>query len=251
LSSLGKVTSIDITIPPPRQARAGEATPEAAARGRRLLARARDAVGGQERIRAVKEYTMAADLTLSIPQGEFSMQTETTVNLGGRMLARMTTPMGEVSQGYDGQAAWMRTPQGVREIPASQRGEVESSFFRDTLRLLRDFEAAGVSVQALGEEELEGRKTEAVLVHNQAGNYQVKLYLDPATGLPAGKSYTAALMGAPGEMREVYADWRESGGLKFPYKTTLYRDGRKIGESVVHEVKVNPGLPDSAYRKPE
>jgi hypothetical protein len=75
--------------------------------------------------------------------------------------------------------------------------------------------------------------------------------VDPATNLLAGKSYTAALMGAPGEIQELYSDWRETEGLKWPGRITLYRDGRKIGESVVREVKVNPGLPESAYRKPE
>jgi len=251
LSAMGKVTPVDITIPPPRQAALGEATPQAIARGKQLLSQARDSVGGLERLRQLKDYTMASELTLTTPQGQFSMQTETTVNLQGRMLSRMTTPMGEISQGYDGQTAWMRTPQGVREVPSSQRGEVENSFFRETMRLLRDFESAGVIVQALGEQELQGKKVQAVAIREDARKFQVKLYVDPDTNLPAGKSYTAALMGAPGEIQEVYSEWRETGGLKWPARTQLYRDGQKIGESLVREVKVNPGLPDSAYRKPE
>lgn len=251
LTALGKVTPIDITIPPPKQAPTGEATPEAISRGRQLLARARDSVGGLDKLRALKDYTVAAELTLSTPQGQFAMQSETTVNLEGRMVSKMTTPMGEISQGYDGQTAWMRTPQGVREVPASQRGELENTFFRDTMRLLRDFEDPGVTVQALGEQEIEGRKVEAVAVRDAGGKFQVKLFVDPATNLLAGKSYTAALMGAPGEIQELYSDWRETEGLKWPGRITLYRDGRKIGESVVREVKVNPGLPESAYRKPE
>lgn len=251
LTALGKVTPVDITIPPPRQAALGEATPEAIARGRELLGKAAEAMGGAARLREIRDYTLVAEMMLSMPQGQFSMQTETTVNLDGRMLSRMTTPMGEIAQGFDGQAAWMRTPQGVRELPASQRDELEKTFFRETIRLLRNLGEPGLTVQALGETELEGRKVEVVAVSRQPGDFQVRLFVDPASGLLAGKSYTAALMGAPGEIREVYTDWREAGGLKWPHKTVLYRDGQKIGESTLKEVKVNPGVSEEAYRKPQ
>lgn len=251
LTALGKVTPVDITIPPPKQAALGEATPEAIARGKQMLEKAAEAVGGLARLREVKDYTLSADLVLNTPQGSFSMQTETTVNLEGRMLSRMTTPMGEIAQGFDGQTVWMRTPQGVRELPAPQRAEVEKTFFRETIRLLRNPGEPGLTVQALGEAELEGRKVQAVAVSRQPGDFQVKLFVDPATGLLAGKSYTAALMGAPGEVQEVYTDWREAGGIKWPHRTVLYRDGQKIGESTLKQVKVNPGVAEEAYRKPQ
>lgn len=251
LSALGKVTPVDITIPPPKQAALGEATPEKIARGRELLGKATQAVGGMARLREIRDYTLAADLVLNTPQGQFAMQTETTVNLEGRTLSKMTTPMGEITQGFDGQAAWMRTPQGVRQLPASQRDEAEKTFFRETIRLLRSLDEPGVTVQALGEAELEGRKVEALAVSRRPGDFQVKLFVDPTTGLLAGKSYTAALMGAPGEIQEVYADWREAGGVKWPGKTVLYRDGQKIGESTLKEIKVNPGLPEAGYRQPQ
>jgi len=251
LSALGKVTRLDITIPPPKQEALAAATPEAAARGKELLARVREALGGASRLGAVQEYTVASTLNLSTPQGEFALKMESTVNLAGRMLNKMTTPMGEVVQGYDGQTVWMRTPQGVREAPASQRAEAEGSLFRETLRLVAAPDSPGLAVQALGPAELEGRKVEAVAVRDEARNLQVKLYVDPATYLPAGKTYTAALMGAPGEILEIYSDWKEAGGVKWPYKTVLNRDGKKFGENTVSEIKVNPGLEESAYRKPQ
>ncbi len=251
LNAFGKVTPVDITIPPPRQAALGEATPESVARGRELLVKVSEAVGGQARLREIRDYTLSADLILETPQGQFSIQTETTVNLEGRMLSRMSTPAGEMTQGFDGQAAWIRTPQGVRELPASQQGDVEKAFFRETIRLLRNPEEPGVTVQALGEAELEGKKVEALAVTRRPGDFQVKLFVDPVTNLPAGKSYTASLLGAPGEIQEVYSDWREAGGLKWPHKTVLYRDGRKIGESTLREVRINPGVEEAAYRKPQ
>lgn len=251
LSALGKVTPVDITIPPPKQEALAAATPQAVARGKELLSKVREAMGGAAGLEAVKDYTVAAEMRVSTPQGEFALKTETTVNFAGLVFSKMSTPMGEIVQGYDGRTAWMKTPQGVREIPASQKGELDGTLFRDTIGLLKRFDSAGWTVQALGPAKLEGKEVEAVAVRDEARNLQVKFYVDPSTYLLAGKSYTAALMGAPGDIEEIYSDWRETGGLKWPYKTVLNRSGKQFGESTVSEVKVNPGLAESAYKKPE
>ncbi len=251
LSALGRVATVDITIPPPRQEALGAATPQAVARGKELLARVREAIGGAARLAAVKDYTVTASFTMSTPQGELALGTQSTVDLSGRALTRMSTPMGEIVQGYDGRTLWVKTPQGVREAPESQRAEAEGSLFRDTLGLLKRFESAELTVQALGPTEVEGKKVEAVAVRDEGRHYQVKLYIDPQTYLPAGKSYMAALMGAPGEIDEIYSDWREVNGLKWPYKTVLNRSGKKFGETTVSEIKINPGLDENAYKKPE
>lgn len=251
LSALGSVTRIDIAIPPPKQAPVAAATPEALARGKELLVKVREALGGAARLNAVKEYVVTGVLNLSTPQGEFSMNVETAVNFAGKMLSKMQTPMGMVQQGYDGQTVWVKTPQGVREAPASQRAEAESSLFRETIGLLRSFDAAGFTAQALGPAEVEGRKVEAVIVRDEARKFQVKLYVDPSTYLPVGKSYTAAIMGAPGEIDEIYSDWRETGGVKWAYRAVMNRSGKRFGENVISEVKVNPGLEESAYKKPQ
>jgi hypothetical protein len=58
-------------------------------------------------------------------------------------------------------------------------------------------------------------------------------------------------MGAPGEVEEIYSDWREAGGLKMPHAVTLNQDGKKRGSQKVTELKVNPGVPEEAYKKPQ
>ncbi|MEK7407881.1 MAG: pitrilysin family protein [Acidobacteriota bacterium] len=242
LSSLGPVTAIDIAIPKPKEEALAAATPEATARGKAILAKVRDAMGGPA-LKAIKEYTSVATLVLSTPQGEFSMKQGATHNLSGKMLSKIQTPMGEIVSGYDGQAGWMKTPQGVRDLPASEQAEVAGTFFRDTVSLLQNFESGALTVQSLGTDD-------GVAVEDPARKLQVKLYVDPATNLLVKKSYTAALMGAPGAIDEIYSDYREAGGVKFPHKVVLNREGKKIGEQTVTEIKINPGLDDSAYKKP-
>jgi zinc protease len=249
LSSLGKVTPIDISIPTPKAEPLAAATPEAASQGKEILGKALDAMGGPA-IGAVKEFIVIADLVLRAPQGEFSMKTESTVRLAGKLLTKMTTPVGEILQGFDGKTAWMKTPQGTQDLPDSQREEMESNIFRNTFSLFQNFESNAVKVQALGSATVDGQAVDSVAIIDPAHNRQVQLLIDSKTHLPLKKIYTASLMGAPGEVEEVYSDYREISGLKIPFKVILNQNGKKLGEQTTTEVKINPGLKDEAFNKP-
>ncbi len=250
LSSLGVVKAIDISIPQPKQKELAAATPEAASKGKALLAAARDAMGGAALLK-VKDFSTKGDLNMETPQGPMTGKVEITFNLSGKMLNKMELPMGEMSMGYDGQSGWMRMGENTRDLPDAQKIETAGAFFRATLSLLQNFENAGYSVQALGSVEFDGRKVEAVGVSDTARQLQVKVYIDPASGLIVGKQFTAALMmGPPAETEEVYSDYREVSGVKVPFKTVTRQGGKARFELTVAEVKINPGVEDSAYKKP-
>jgi len=155
--------------------------------------------------------------------------------------------MGEMQQGYDGQVAWMRSPQGVQEVPSSMRGEMEAQFFHDTIALVRGFDSPGLVVQALGAED----SLEGVAVSDPKRQLQVKLWVDPKTGLIAKKIYTGSLMGPPAELEEVYDDYRDVAGLKLPFHAVINQAGKKKMEQKIKEIKINPGLEDAAYQKPK
>jgi hypothetical protein len=250
LSSLGPVKTIDITIPKPTQEALAAATPESIAKGKALLRAVRQAMGGAA-LDQVKDYTTIASLTISMPQGELALKMESTMSFAGRMLTKMSTPMGEMVQGFDGQAMWVRTPQGAQDMPASQRAELEGGFFRDTLSLLRNAENPAYIVQALGPSEVDGKPAEGVAVSDPARKLQLRLWVDPKTNLLVKKTYVAALLGPPGEIEEIYSDYREAGGLKLPFKILLNRSGKKFGEQTITEIKINPGVAESAYKKPQ
>ena len=246
LATLGKVTPIDITIPKPAQAALPAATPESIAKGKALLSATREAMGGAAVLK-VKDFTVVGNLALSMPQGEFSMKMESTQNLGGKMLTKAVTPMGEMLQGYDGKVSWMKMGQDVREMPAAQADE---ALFRDTFWLLQNFENSALTVQALGPSEVDGKAEEGIAVSDPARKLVVRLYVDAKTGLLVKKSYTAAFMGPPTDTEELYSDYREVEGMKIPFKAVVNQGGKKRAEQTTTEMKINPNLPDAAYRKP-
>jgi hypothetical protein len=76
-----------------------------------------------------------------------------------------------------------------------------------------------------------------------ADGLSLKMELDPATGLPVSETYQeTGQAGAPSEVVETFSDWRETGGLKLPFKVVLQQDGKKAGEVTVAEYQFNTGL---------
>ncbi|HVX67331.1 MAG TPA: hypothetical protein VHA11_12045, partial [Bryobacteraceae bacterium] len=237
------------TIPPPKQKPVAAATPESEAKGKALLTAAREAMGGATLL-AVKDLSTKGEMNLDTPQGPMSMQLDASINMSGKVLNKMQTPMGEMTMGFDGQNGWMRMGDNMRDLPEAQKAEAQSSLFRASLSLLQNFDRPGHTVQALGTEELDGKKYDVVAVSEPARNLQVKVYLDPETHLIAAKQFVAALMGPPAETEEIYSDYRDTSGIKVPFKTVTRQGGKTRSELTAKEFTINPGIADKAYQKP-
>jgi predicted Zn-dependent peptidase/outer membrane lipoprotein-sorting protein len=251
LSSLGSVKDIDISIPPPKGQEVAAATAETASAGKALLDKARAAHGGPA-LAKIKDYVAKMDMTMVTPQGEFPLKGEATVSTSGKSMMKMTTPMGEILQGFDGQKVWMKTPQGIQEMPPQVAGQARNSSLRETVQLLNNYDKPGYTTQALGVSKLEGKDVEGVLVKNDSLSFQVKVYFDPATGLLVGKNYMGQIpMSGPGEITETLSDIREVEGAKLPFRSVLTNNGKKAAEQKIGEFKVNTGVPDSAFTKPQ
>jgi hypothetical protein len=75
----------------------------------------------------------------------------------------------------------------------------------------------------------------------------VKLFVDPSTGLLAGKGYQAQGQ----ETVEQLSDLRDVEGIKVPFRSVRMTGGKRTQELKIQEFKINPGAPDSAFAKPE
>jgi predicted Zn-dependent peptidase len=250
VSTLGAVTPVDITIPPPKTETPAPSTPGAADQARKLLTATREAMGGAV-LRALTNHVATLELRLSTPQGDLAMKMEATIVPGIRLLSKLTGPFGELTQGFDGQTAWRRTPNGVEELSGSGREELLSSLYRDTVWLVRDFDAPGVSIQALGAAQVDGKPVENVVISDPTHDVRVTFALDPVTHLPVKKSYRALFMGSPSELEETFAEYREVGGVKAPSKTRVALNGQNFGEVNLTEFKANVQLEEGMFKKPQ
>jgi hypothetical protein len=244
LSTLGKVNTIDLTIPEPK-AEAPKSDVASIEKGRALLKRAQQAMGGAEKIGAVKDSTMTAEMVLNPSAGGMKLKQVNRWISAGAFRQDQILPMGTMVAYSDGKSGWLALPppQGLTPMPAPVLKQAQGEIFREWIPLiLSDMDASRI-VSAV----------DANAIEISAGSERVRIEFDAATGLPVRQIYRETDMsGAPSEVKETYSDWRESGGIKLPYKVVLEQNGARSGEVTVSEIKLNTGLTaEELSKKPE
>jgi zinc protease len=240
LSALGKVEQIDLTIPEPKASAdaskssgegTGPVTAQAAAltglnppglnaastAGRAMLAGVQQAVGGAEKLAAIRDLSFSAQMQLQSPTGALTVKEKSVYLAKGVMRQEQDLPFGKMTAYSDGQTGWLATANGVQPMPQQvvdqARGEMSRQW---PWFLLRTSEAI-----ATGDHEL------------TIGGVRVEI--DPGTGLPAREIYATA--GA--EIAQTFSDWREVGGVKLPYQMVITQSGRVVAQRQVQEYKTN------------
>lgn len=243
LAELGlPVHKIDLTIPEPKR-QAAPADAGSLAKGKELLARAQQAVGGAERLAGVKDILMTSEIVLQgMAAGMRASQTSRWL-APSAIRQDQQLPFGAVSSYSDGQTGWLATPQGVQPMPAPVMRQVRGALLRILPSLLLSDRLPGRQVNLVEEGVIE--------VQDSSGE-SVRLRLHPETGLPAALIYPSVQMsGPPSTTEEILEDWRETEGLKMPYKITIRRDGAPYAEVTVREIRFNTGLTEEELsRKP-
>jgi zinc protease len=253
LATLGlPVASIDLTIPEPggapkqdagSKAEAAKADPASIGRGKKLLARVQQAVGGADQLAAVQDVTETVDLSMAaMPAGMKVKQTNIWV-APDHFRQESQLPFGKVVVYSDGKSGWMSTPQGVRPLPGAQLKQVREELFRNYFRLLLSDRMPDRTVSSPEEGVVE--------ISDPAGD-SVKLLIDEKTGLPAKEVYKSAEpMGGPVAMEEVFEDFGPAGGIKAPKKITVNQNGKKFAELTIEEYKINTGIkPEELSKQP-
>ena len=257
LTSLGPVSAIDLTIPPPAKAtpargaeppRAQAAqpaepippSPQTAAGGKAMLAKLAEALGGEAKLAAVKDMTQKAELTLDASAGGLhASQTETWL-APSHYREEDSLPFGKIITYADGTAStgWMSTPQGLTPIPAQEQAQIAFEMFRKWFPLILSGRDPERSIA-----EKDGK-----LVIADKKNNTVEIAIDPATGLPASETYAQA--GAPNNtIVETFGDWQESSGVKLPRKITITQNGKHFADVRVTSIALNQGVTSEQISK--
>ena len=236
------VTTIDLTIPleAPEAAKGDTASLE---KGKQLLARAQQAVGGAGPLAAVKDYVQSFEFQVEPSAGGMLVR-ETDRWIAPSYFRQDTTlPSGRVAAFCDGRAGWIAAPQGSGPLAGAQLKQVQSDLFRLYFRLLLSDRIEGRTVNALDDNTIE--------IADTTGQ-TARLELDAATGLPQRVLYEAARAGGPPiPAEEDWSDFQEIAGVKVPRGMTIMQGGRKYAEVKVTDFKVNSGIqPQELQKRP-
>jgi zinc protease len=235
LSTVGKVNVLDLTIPEPKAEMPSGNT------GKPLLDRAVKAMGGAEKLAAVKDLTMVAEMAMQGgPMGNMKIKQTNRWLAPGILRQDQVLPMGTIVAYYDGKSGWLALPppQGVIAMPAPVVAQARGELFREWVSLMQSGSAMAVDANA---------------VEIADGALKVRVEFDPATGLPSKQIYSETDMrGAPSEVKETFSDWRDVGGVKLPFKVQIEQGGKPQGTVTVSDIKINTGLdPAELSKKPK
>lgn len=227
LSELGKVIPIDLTIPEPKTESA-KADPKSAEAGVALLKRVQQALGGADKLAAIKDTSIVLERDISSPAGALKAKVRSLYVAPSHIRQEQEFPFGKVTVYFDGTAGWLISPQGSQDMPPPVVRQVQGELFRIPHRLLLSDHDPGrtVSLAAPG----------AIQISSKEG-FSARLEVDEKTLLPSKISYQES-----GQTVELtFSDWRDVDGLKFAFASTMSQGNQKANARVL-EYRVNTGL---------
>jgi hypothetical protein len=235
LESLGgaPVIPIDLTIPPPAKLEAVLGDPASQRRGKELLARARQAMGGADKLAAVTDYVQETGYRFDVSAGGAQATMTERWLAPGHLRQDSATPAGRFSVYCDGQTGWVASALGSSALTGVQLKQVQSDLFRVLFPLLLSDGVPTRKVNALDDSTAE--------ISDGAGQI-AKLVFDPGTGLIQNVFYDGVTANGPVPVIQAFSDYRDVDGLKLPFKVAVTLSGQKYQELTVKNIQLNTGL---------
>jgi zinc protease len=233
---------------PTSVAAAPAATPESLEQGKQIMLAAAQAAGG-DALQSVATLGFSENGTLHNPRGDRELGVTWQVSYPDRSYGEVNLGPATIVQVCDGKSSWLKFPDGIHDttnmIDEFKRG---ITLFGGGWGFYQQALAGKITGQAIGEEEIAGKKTLGVSITGAFG--AVKLYFDPSTHLLAAARYQSVSDHGLSDNEQHWNDYRNVEGRQFAFATDTYRDGAKLFESTVQSVQINPKLDEALFAKP-
>jgi hypothetical protein len=255
LTTLGKVTTLDVSIPEPKpvadngaadngkdDGKKNQPSAQSLAQGKQLLARMQQAMGGAEKLASIKDSVQMLEMSMDPSAGGLKMKQTVRFLAPNYYRQDQDLPFGKVVAYTDGKAGWLANPmQGVLPMPPDVLKQAQGEMFRRLAGLVLSDRDSSRTVSAVDSHTIEIATSDG---------QSVRIELDAATGLPSRESYQApGIGGALTEVAQTFSDWRETGGFKMPFKAQMEQGGKKIADVTIADYKFNTGLTEAEIGK--
>ena len=247
LTSLGAVKEVDITIPPPPEAKS-ESNPAAAsnADGKALAAKVAAAMGGLPKLQAVK--------TLHVVSGESEgaeapTPVDVVLSFPDSMHIEVQTPQGQLTIITNSQSAFMSMAgMGTRSMPPAQKEEMLAQVHHDLIYVAQHVDDPAFSFSAAGTEKI-GDVDAAILDIGGAIPW-VRWYIDPRTGYILREKYKATGPTGQFDGETDLSNWRSADGVTMPYLHKNKENGHETSTVEYSKVEINPVVDAKLFEKP-
>lgn len=257
LSSLGPVTNIDITIPPPPGEKSEPAEGQEPAEkkasnpeGKALAEKVAQALGGLDKLRTVK--AMKSDFTLTQLSGPMqgAVQVESIVVYPDHMHLDLHTPQGSFSMVATPESAFMSAEgRGSQDMPSSRRDETLAQLRRDLVLLAQHVDDPAYSFTATGTDKSGEKKVEVIDISGPG--VSMEWFVDPQNGRLVRATYKTMSQTGMVDAETDYSDWRPvEGGLTLPFHRDNKQEGKDSSTMQFTSFQINPPVDPKLFEKP-
>ncbi len=242
---------VDILAPDLRKATAAPATGASIEQGRQILLAAAKVAGGDS-LASLSALKMTEDGKIIVPDGDVPRSVKWVVSYPDRARGEFSLSGHNIVQVCDGRSAWVQMGTETRDATPMKREFLRAiSLYGGGWGLYREVLAgkiSGPAIWAIGDEDIDGKKTTGVAV--DAGFGAIKLYFDPATHVLVAARYQSSGAHGASDNEQRWSDYRTVEGRQFAFSTVVYRDGVKYMESTIQQLDLNPTVDDALFAMP-
>jgi len=250
LSTLGPVTNVDITIPPPPggKGEAPAAKPAASnAEGKALAAKVIEAMGGPGKLKTVK--SLRADLTEKESESGPVTPLQVTIVFPDRMHVEVQTPQGQIAIVVTPEAGFMAAAgMGTQDMPPGQKTESMQQIHRDMIYIGQHLDDPAFVFSAAGTEKI--GDIDARILDVRAGDMAIRWFVDPKNGHVVRESYEAVGRSGPFHGETDLSDWKTTDGITLPAMHKNKENGKDSSIVEFTRVQYNPTVDPTLFEKP-
>jgi zinc protease len=257
LSSLGAVTDVDITIPPPpgekpaaAEDKGADAPPEAKGsnpEGKALAARVAQALGGETKLQNVKSLKSAFTVTQQGGTIPGTIPIESTIVFPDHMKVDLQMPQGNFTMITTPDAAFVLAAGGVQDLPASRKNENMDQIHRDPIYITQHVSDPAFSFASAGTDKT---GAETTIVDVSGPGVSMRWFVDPQTGKIVRETYKAVGPSGPFDGETAFSDWKNVDGLNLPFHRANKQNGKDSSSVQYTSFQINPAVDLKIFEKP-
>jgi zinc protease len=248
ISSLGSVTNVDITIPPPPGAEAPAKPAASNQEGKSLAAQVVKSMGGEAKLKTIHSLRVAFSIAQKGPSGEVSVPMESTIVFPDRMFVKLGGAQAGMTVVVSPNAGFMAMGDRSQNLPSAQKAESIAQIKRDPVYIgqhLNDpaFIFAAGGTQKIGD-------IDARILDVSGDGIAIRWFVDPKTGNILSETYQALGQNGPYQAQTDFSDWKTTDGVTLPYVHSNKQEGQYSSVATFTKVEFNPQVNATLFEKP-
>jgi len=236
------------TPAPPKPTPLPTPSAQALKEGKELFAKFVQALGGPEKARKVHDVWTRGLVTAKTPEGDMSMDVQTSMVFPDRISQQVDAPFGRMAMVATPSGAFIVGPNAVQDLPPGMKEELLRQVRRIPLLLAQKIDDPKLVVAAAGTEKIGDVNARILDVSYEGAS--VRWYLDPTTFRILRSSHTS--IGPQGEavILSEYSDYKIVDGYPVAFHLEVATNGQKDQTLALEECKINPGVEPKLFEKP-